>query len=83
MFLHAGKARQYERPAIPPTVVDTVWTAGKEQCIQSFLDPNAFSKYNALVGKKDVDRKSKTMESQRPIIETWLYFTLLLQRSTI
>lgn len=48
-------------------LVDTVWIAGKEQ---SFLDPNAFSKYSALVGKRDVDRKSKAMEPQRPIMET-------------
>lgn len=51
-------------------LVDTVWIAGKEQCVQSFLDPNAFSKYSALVGKRDVDRKSKAMEPQRPIMET-------------
>lgn len=35
-----------------------------------FLGPNEFRKYCALVGKRDVDRKSKAMEPQRPIMET-------------
>lgn len=51
-------------------LVDTVWIAGKEQCVQSFSDPDAFSKYSASVGKSDVDRKSKAMEPRRPIMET-------------
>lgn len=40
---------------------DTIWIAEDKRVFNPFLGPDVFSKYSALLVKRDLDRKSKAM----------------------